>query len=61
MYFYSLFDRVDSIPYLTRKRNKESTRVCVLHSVFYKIDVMLKIAQAACIYENRGSIDAYTL
>ena len=60
-YFYSLFDRVDSIPYLIRIRNKEWSNVCVPHSVFYKNDVTLKVAQAGYIYGNRGLIYSYIL
>ena len=58
---YSLFDGIVSIPYLTRIRIKEWSMVCVPHSVFYKIDVTIKVAQAACIYVNRGSIYSYNL
>ena len=39
---YFLFDRVDSIYYLTRIRHKEWSNVSVPRFVFYKIDVTLK-------------------
>ena len=55
-YSYSLFDRVDSIPYLTRIRNKEWSNVCVLHSVFYKIDVTIKVAQAANVSAGTAAV-----
>ena len=40
-YFYSLFDRINYIPYFTRIWNKKLNNVFVPYSLFYKIDVML--------------------
>ena len=42
LYFYSLFDRINSIPYLTRIRNKEWSNVFVPYYLIYKIDVTLE-------------------
>ena len=39
---YSLFDRINSIPYLTMIRNKEWSNVFAPYSLFYNIDVTLE-------------------
>ena len=41
-YYLFLFDRIDSIAYLTRIRIKEWNIVFVPHCLFYKIDVTLE-------------------
>ena len=42
---YSLFYRIDYIPYLPRIRNKEQVKVFIPYSLFYQIDVTLGMQQ----------------
>ena len=56
-YFYSLYDRVDSIPYVTRIRNNEWSNVFISYSLFYKIHARTAVAQ---LHVSTGTAAVFT-